>query len=46
MRRKKVSLVINPRDGQNIAKITDILAVLAAAGWQTSLLLKNMVVRP
>ena len=41
MNPKKVSLVINPRDGQNIAKITDILAVLAAAGWQTNLLLKK-----
>ncbi len=41
MHRKKVSLVINPREGQNIAKITDILAVLAAAGWETRLLLKK-----
>ena len=41
MHRKRVSLVINPREGQNIAKITDILAVLAAAGWDTRLLLKK-----
>jgi len=41
MNRKKVSLVINPREGQNIAKITDVLAVLAAAGWDTRLLLKK-----
>lgn len=40
MSRKKVSLVINPRDGQNIAKIPYILAVLAAVGWKTQLLMK------
>jgi YegS/Rv2252/BmrU family lipid kinase len=38
---KKATLVINPRTGQNLAKITDVLAVLAAAGWQTELALKE-----
>lgn len=38
---KKVSVVINPRAGQNIAKITDVLAVLAAAGWKTKTAMKE-----
>ncbi|HTK07951.1 MAG TPA: diacylglycerol kinase family protein [Ktedonobacteraceae bacterium] len=41
MKSKRASLVINPRAGQNLAKITDILAVLSAAGWQTELALKE-----
>lgn len=38
---KKASLVINPRTGQNLAKITDVLTVLAAAGWETDIALKE-----
>jgi YegS/Rv2252/BmrU family lipid kinase len=38
---KKAALVINPRTGQNLAKITDVLAVLAAAGWKTELGIKE-----
>jgi YegS/Rv2252/BmrU family lipid kinase len=38
---KKASLVINPRTGENVAKITDVLAVLAAAGWKTGIALKE-----
>ncbi|HLQ27781.1 MAG TPA: diacylglycerol kinase family protein [Ktedonobacteraceae bacterium] len=38
---KKVCLVINPRNGQNMAKIIDLLAVLSAAGWKTDILLKK-----
>lgn len=38
---KRASLVINPRTGQNLAKITDVLAVLAAAGWKTKLGIKE-----
>ncbi len=41
MRCKKASLVINPRAGENIAKITDVLAVLAAAGWKTKIAIKE-----
>jgi YegS/Rv2252/BmrU family lipid kinase len=41
MKSRQTSLVINPRAGQNLAKITDILAVLAAAGWKTELALKE-----
>ena len=38
---KKATLVINPRTGENVAKITDVLAILAAAGWKTSIALKE-----
>lgn len=38
---KKAALVINPRTGQNLAKITDVLAVLAAAGWKTEIGIKE-----
>ncbi|HEY3992549.1 MAG TPA: acylglycerol kinase family protein, partial [Ktedonobacteraceae bacterium] len=41
MKQKQASLIINPRAGQNLAKVTDILAVLAAAGWKTDLDLKE-----
>ncbi|GAC1690428.1 MAG: hypothetical protein PVS3B3_12950 [Ktedonobacteraceae bacterium] len=41
MRAKNASVVINPRTGQNIAKITDVLAVLAAAGWKTTIAIKE-----
>jgi len=41
MRVKKASLIINPRTGQNVAKITDVLAIFSAAGWKTELALKE-----
>jgi diacylglycerol kinase family enzyme len=41
MHRQRVCLVINPRDGQNLAKLTGILAVFAAAGWHTDIALKE-----
>ncbi len=41
MRAKNASVVINPRTGQNIAKITDVLAVLSAAGWKTKIAIKE-----
>jgi YegS/Rv2252/BmrU family lipid kinase len=41
MKRKQTSLIINPRVGQNLAQMTDILAVFAAAGWKTELALKE-----
>ena len=41
MRVKKASLIINPRTGQNVAKITDVLAIFAAAGWKTDIALKE-----
>ncbi len=41
MSTQKACLVINPRDGQNVAKLTAILAVLEAAGWRTDVELKE-----
>src|SRR5947209_1623765 len=41
MRGKRASLVINPRTGQNVAKLADVLAVFAAAGWKTDIALKE-----
>lgn len=41
MRVKKASLIINPRTGQNVAKLTDVLAIFAAAGWKTETALKE-----
>ena len=38
---KRACLVINPKDGQNLAKLTAVLAVLAAAGWETDIALKQ-----
>ena len=41
MGKHKACLIINPRDGQNIVKLADILAVLHAAGYETSVALKE-----
>jgi YegS/Rv2252/BmrU family lipid kinase len=38
---KRACLVINPKDGSNVSKLTAILAVLAAAGWETDIALKQ-----
>jgi YegS/Rv2252/BmrU family lipid kinase len=38
---QRACLVINPRDGQNLAKLTGILAVLSAASWRTAIALKE-----
>ncbi len=35
MRCKDAYLVINPRAGQDMTRITDVIAVLSAAGWKT-----------
>ncbi len=40
MRCKRACLAINPRAGHNVAKITDLIAVFAAAGWKTDIALK------
>src|SRR5213082_828956 len=40
MRCKRVCLVINPRAGHNVAKITDLIAVFAAADWKIDIALK------
>ena len=40
MRSKKACLVIDLRDGENIPKVPEMVAILAAAGWKTDLVLK------
>jgi YegS/Rv2252/BmrU family lipid kinase len=35
MRCKRAYLVINPRAGQDMTKLTDVIAVFSAAGWKT-----------
>ena len=41
MRRKKACLVIDLRDGENVPHVAEMVAVLAAAGWKTDLVLKE-----
>jgi YegS/Rv2252/BmrU family lipid kinase len=41
MKCKSAYLIINPRSGETVAKLTDVLAVLAAAGWKTDIALKE-----
>ncbi len=41
MQSKKACLVINPRSGQNIVKLPDVMAVLAAAGWDADIAIKE-----
>jgi YegS/Rv2252/BmrU family lipid kinase len=41
MHHQRACLVINPREGQNLSKLTGILAVFAAASWHTDIALKE-----
>jgi YegS/Rv2252/BmrU family lipid kinase len=41
MKGKRAYLVINPHAGQNVTKITDLVAVLSAAGWRTEMAMKE-----
>jgi YegS/Rv2252/BmrU family lipid kinase len=41
MKSKRACLVINPRAGQNLMKLTDVLSVLSAAGWKTEIAIKE-----
>ncbi|TMC89041.1 MAG: diacylglycerol kinase family lipid kinase, partial [Chloroflexi bacterium] len=41
MKCKKACLVINPRAGQNLAKLSDVIAVLSAVGWKTDIAIKE-----
>ena len=41
MGKRSVCLVINPKDGANVARLTSVLDVFAAAGWQTDIALKE-----
>jgi len=41
MHGKKACLVVDLREGEHLAKITDLIAVLAAAGWRADIALKE-----
>src|SRR5437588_7106723 len=41
MKCKHAYLIINPRAGQNIDKLTAVMAVLSAAGWKTDIAIKE-----
>ncbi len=41
MRIRRACLIINPKDGQNLANLNAVLAVLYAAGWETDIALKQ-----
>ena len=41
MQNQRAYLVINPRDGQNLAQLPAILAVFSATGWHTDVVLKE-----
>jgi diacylglycerol kinase family enzyme len=38
---KKAYLIINPRAGHNFTRISDVLAILSAAGWKTDIAVKH-----
>lgn len=42
MKCKTAYLIINPRSGKNVAKLTDVIAVFSAAGWKTDIALKGL----
>jgi len=41
MKNKTACLIVNPRSGKNVAKLTDILGVFSAAGWKTDAVLRE-----
>src|SRR6476646_10270069 len=41
MKGKSALLIISPRQGKNVARLADVLAVLSAAGWKTDTALKE-----
>jgi diacylglycerol kinase (ATP) len=41
MKRTTACLVVHPRSGINLAKVPDVVAVLAAAGWTTDVVVKD-----
>ncbi|HET7637513.1 MAG TPA: acylglycerol kinase family protein, partial [Ktedonobacteraceae bacterium] len=38
---KDTCLIVDLREGQNLAEITNMIAVLSAAGWKTTISLKE-----
>ena len=41
MKRKTAYLIINPRFGNNVSRLTDMIAVFSAAGWKVDTALKE-----
>lgn len=41
MKKRKAHLIIHPREGRNVARLSEILAVLAAGGYETTVALKE-----
>jgi YegS/Rv2252/BmrU family lipid kinase len=41
MQAKSALLIINPRRGKNVVRLTDVLGLLSAAGWKTDTALKE-----
>jgi diacylglycerol kinase family enzyme len=41
MKSKRACLVINPHAGQNVARLTELIAVLSAASWDTEIAIKE-----
>jgi YegS/Rv2252/BmrU family lipid kinase len=41
MKRTTACLVVHPRSGKNLAKVPDVVSVLAAAGWTTDVVVKE-----
>ncbi len=41
MKAKSAVLIISPRQGKNVARLADVLAVFSAAGWKTDTALKE-----
>src|SRR5947209_295338 len=41
MKGKRACLVINPHAGQNVERLTELMAVLSAAGWDTEIAIKE-----
>jgi YegS/Rv2252/BmrU family lipid kinase len=41
MKRKTACLIVNPRSGKNVTRLTDILGVFSAAGWKTETSLRE-----
>ncbi len=39
--KKTACLVVHPRSGKNLARVSDVVAVLAKAGWTTDVVLKE-----
>ena len=41
MKKTTACLVVHPRSGKNLARVSDVVAVLAKAGWTTDVVLKE-----